>query len=117
MSVDYLLLGKHIKEVRERSQITQQELADRTELSIQFISKIETARKGASLDSLIRIADALGVTLDELLSGNQLNNPTDYQTDIDEIMASCNSTEKRYIYLVIDSLVNILKENSWKITK
>ncbi len=116
MSLDYSLIGLRVKEVRKQSLITQAQLAEMTELSISYISHIETAQKKASLESLVRIANALGITVDELLNGNQLNNPTEYQTDIDLIMADCSQTEKRLMYELIQSTKNILRNNNWTLS-
>ena len=55
----------------------------------------------------------LGITLDELLSGNQIHNPTDYQTDIDELMQDCSPEEKRFIYELLRSSKSILRDNGW----
>lgn len=115
MKIDFTLLGKRIKEVRQRSKLTQLALADETDLSMQFISSIETGKKKVSLEALVNIAEVLGVTMDELLNGNQLSNPTEYLTDIDEVMATCSEDEKRFVYLNIDAIVGILRDNSWEI--
>ena len=90
MNVNFKLIGKRIQEVRKQQAMTQAELAALTDMSDSYISCIETAKKQASLESLIRISNALGITVDELLSGNQLHTPTDYQTDIDLLM-ECSS--------------------------
>ena len=101
MDINFSLIGMRVKEVRKQLHITQAQLAEMTDLSISYISHIETAQKKASLESLVRIADALGITVDELLNGNQLNNPTEYQTDIDLVMADCTQSEKRLMYEII----------------
>ena len=115
MDVNFSLIGMRIKEVRRQQHITQSQLAELTDLSVSYISHIETAQKKASLESLIRISDALGLTVDELLNGNQLHNPTEYQTDIDLLMADCSPEEKRLIFEIIQSTKNILRNNQWTI--
>lgn len=115
MYIDFSLIGMRIKEVRKSHNITQAKLAEMTNLSVSYISHIETAQKKASLESLVRIADALEVTVDELLNGNQLYNPTEYQTDIDLIIADCNQSEKRLMYELMQSMKSILRKNNWSI--
>ena len=58
---------------------------------ILYVSMIENGRRRVSLDALIRIANILGVTVDELLNGNQMYNPTEYQTDMDLLLADCSN--------------------------
>ena len=47
-------------------------LAEKAGLSLSYVSMIENGRRKVSLDALIRIANILGVTVDELLNGNQM---------------------------------------------
>lgn len=115
MNVNFKLIGKRIQEVRKQQAMTQAELAALTDMSDSYISCIETAKKQASLESLVRISNALGITVDELLSGNQLHNPTDYQTDIDLLMEDCSLLERRFIYELISVAKYIIRNNGWEL--
>ncbi|RHK64420.1 XRE family transcriptional regulator [Dorea formicigenerans] len=115
MDVNFKLIGKRIQEVRKQQELTQAELAALTDMSDSYISYIETAKKQASLESLVRISNALGITVDELLSGNQLHNPTDYQTDIDLLMEDCSLLERRFIYELISVAKYIIRNNGWEL--
>ena len=115
MNVNFKLIGKRIQEVRKQQAMTQAELAALTDMSDSYISYIETAKKQASLESLVRISNALGITVDELLSGNQLHNPTDYQTDIDLLMEDCSLLERRFIYELISVAKYIIRNNGWEL--
>lgn len=96
ISVNHRQIGYRIKEVREQNHISQAQLAEMTDLSVSYISHIENAKRKASLESVIRIVNVLGITVDELLAGVQMNNPAAYQTDIDMLMEDCSENEKSY---------------------
>ena len=64
----YKNLGINIKTARRKAGYTQQELADRTNLSLQFIGKIETAFAKPSFDTIINISYALNTSPAELLN-------------------------------------------------
>ncbi len=115
MPVNYLLIGTRIKEIRAQQGISAEELAELANLSSVYISYIENARRKPSLASLVKICNALGITLDELLYGNLLYNPAEYQTDIDLLMADCTKNEKRFIYLILSAVKNILRSNDWSL--
>lgn len=115
MRINYALIGKRVRETRKQQKISQERLAELTGVSAGYISHIETARKKASLSILIRIANALGITVDELLNGNQIYNPNDYQTDIDQIMDDCSLLEKRMIFELVCAAKGILRNNNWMI--
>ena len=66
----YKLLGKNIKNRRKECKLTQQELADRLNMSLNFIGKIEVAFSKPSLDTLIDIAQTLDTTVSDLCKFN-----------------------------------------------
>ncbi|MTK07450.1 MAG: helix-turn-helix transcriptional regulator [Hungatella sp.] len=111
MEVNFRLVGRRIHEVRVVQNVSQMQLAELSDLSVSYISMIENAKRKASLVSLVRIANVLGVTVDELLNGNQLYNPTEYQTDIDLLLADCDNYEKRTIYEFVLAAKGILRNN------
>ena len=82
MEINYALIGKRIRETRKQRGLSAEELAEIADLSTVYISYIENAKRKPSLESLIKISNALEITIDELLYGNLLYNPTEYQTDI-----------------------------------
>lgn len=61
--------GDRIKEVRESVHMTQDDLAEKASLSKGFISDIENNKRGISAENLLRVADALGASLDYLAKG------------------------------------------------
>ena len=63
----YRNLGKKIKKLREKSGYTQETLAEKSSLSLDYIGKIEVNINKPGLKSLLKISKALGITLKELL--------------------------------------------------
>ena len=97
--------------------LSQAAFADLAGLSERYISYIETAGKKASLSSLMHVADAIGISIDELLYGNQTAYKTDYHLDIILLIETCSPHEKRFVYLLISSVIGILRDNEWQIEK
>lgn len=62
----YIKLGKNIKKRRKELHLTQQQLADRLNLSLNFMGKIEVAFSKPSLDTLIDIAQKLEISVSDL---------------------------------------------------
>jgi len=59
-------LGNRIRYLRNRAGVTQAQLAERVDISPEFMSRVERGLKAPSLDSANKIADALGITLSDL---------------------------------------------------
>jgi transcriptional regulator with XRE-family HTH domain len=61
--------GKHLAKIRKSKGYTQQELAEEVNMSIVAIAYIETGKRWARLGTLHKIANALNVTISDLLKG------------------------------------------------
>ena len=61
-------IGKKIKELRVMKGLTQEELADRSELSKGFISQLERDLTSPSISTLVDILQCLGTDLKEFFS-------------------------------------------------
>ena len=59
-------LGKRIRTLRKLKTFTQEELGETAGLSYKFIGEMERGIVNPSLDSLVRIANALGVKVGDL---------------------------------------------------
>ena len=76
--------GATIKELRERKRLTQAELAELLTVSDKTISKWETGKGYPDITLLEPLAQALGVSITELISGNTVVN-----TNVSANMARC----------------------------
>ena len=72
--MDRYVTGEVIKRLRESKRLTQEELAEKICVSSKAVSKWETGRGYPDISLLEPLADALGISVIELLSGNQVTN-------------------------------------------
>ena len=68
MKINYKKLGKRIQSARRETGLSQEQLAEAIGKSPSAISTIETGKRGASLETLIHIANVLQVSADYLLA-------------------------------------------------
>jgi len=62
------MLAKKLKELRKQAGLSQQKLAEKAGLSYNAITKLEQgAAKQPTIQTVIKLADAFGVSLDELV--------------------------------------------------
>lgn len=64
----YKSIGKRIKYIREKKNRTQEKLAEKSGLSLDYIGKIEVSINKPGLKSLIKIANALDIHIKELFN-------------------------------------------------
>ena len=62
-------LGMRIKYLRKERKWSQEDLALEANVNKNYISDLENGRRNPSLDILERIADAFGITLEQLFKG------------------------------------------------
>jgi len=55
------ILGDAIRAERKKAELSQEKLAEKAGLSTVFISRVELAKESPSVDSLVKIARAMGV--------------------------------------------------------
>lgn len=112
MTLNYLIIGKRIKAARKKKKLTQDQLCEIVGLSYGYMSYIETAIKCVSLDVLVRIANALDVTVDELLAENLLaNHKPCMDGEFAELLGDCTAYERRVLIEVSRATKRILREN------
>lgn len=60
-------LGEGLRHLRRERNLTQSQLAALADVTPAAISQAETGRRGLSLDTLLPLSDALGITLDDIV--------------------------------------------------
>ena len=115
MAVDYKAIGVRIKYYRRKKRMSQEQLAEQDNLSSVHISYLECAERVPSLEAIINIANALGVSSDALLTGNLLYSNPSLETEIGELLFDCTSEELSIITRSLVFLRELLKE--FKITE
>jgi len=61
--------GDRIRHIREKKKMTQDQLAEASGISKGFLSDVENNKRNISSQALLRIANALGASVDYLLQG------------------------------------------------
>lgn len=90
MSISAALLGKRLQNVRVEKKITQEYLAEKVELSIPHISRIETGKKPVYLHKLAIWCDVLDVPIEEILTGAVMPANPAYNRQFGEIAQGCS---------------------------
>ena len=73
--------GKRIRELRESREETQEVLSEKLNISLSMLKKIESGRKGVSVDLLVVLAEYFDTSLDFIILGRN-NTPTNLRFKI-----------------------------------
>jgi transcriptional regulator with XRE-family HTH domain len=62
------IVGRNVKKLRQQKGLTQEELAFAAKIDLTYVGGIERGRRNPSLLVMVRIADALSVSVQKLLT-------------------------------------------------
>ena len=109
MGIDYISIGNRIKEIRTAKGWTQAMLAEKSGVEPSNISHIERAATKLSLPTMVNIANALGVTLDEIAYGSLVKSNHVSVKMIDDIILDCSPEELKSLAEVIRTTTAVLR--------
>ncbi len=88
--LNYFEIVQRIRHSRKAQGLSQEQLAERVGISLPHMSHIETANTKLSLQVLVDIAAALGVSTDELLTDAPERRRTEAHGEIGQLLDSCS---------------------------
>ena len=92
-------IGEQIKLAREQAKLTQEQFAERIDVSPQYVSDLERGVVGVSIATLKRICTVLGVSSDQILFGKQTENRAAFIAD------KCKSLSEHQ-YLLLSDIIS-----------
>ena len=102
--VDYTLLGKRIKEARKKANLTQDQLAEKLDISTAYMSQLETGKAAVNLNRLAQIAFLLQTDISYFLSGVTASNQYLIE-EFNSLLADRTSEELNLAYRVLNELL------------
>lgn len=109
MNINYEAIGKRIRTIRKSLGLSQAKLAEKSGVEPSNISHIERAATKLSLPTLINIANALGVSLDELVFASLIKNEHIQIKEINDLLSDCNNKELRSLIEIIKTTKKIIR--------
>lgn len=107
--MDYTIIEK-LKELRKSKKITQEQLAEKLDISRSKVSSWETNRRDMSITEAIKLANIYEVSLDNLFEINKITEE-EYVKISDKFLKSKNITLEEKVR-IIELLRDILKKNN-----
>ena len=111
MELDYKAIGKRITIARIKADRTQEILAETINLSPTHLSNIENGTTRVSLTSIVKIANALSVTVDDLLCENVIKARVQFEKDIEALLKDCDEYEIRILKDMLEALKTTLRKD------
>ncbi len=109
MNVELYLkeMGQRIMERRKKLGLTQEALAERSELTTQFVSYAESGKRGMRPENLMKIAAALGVSTDYLLTGDIIDKD---KLLLSDKLGKLSPQQVRIVESVVDECIHLFSK-------
>ena len=79
--------------------LTQEQLADKMDVSIQMVSNLERGNKSIRIENLIKLSEILNISTDYILTGKET---AEDMQGLTEQMASLSQKERKMMKLLMD---------------
>ena len=112
-NIDFSIIGERIKRKRQEKGITQERLAEKMDISITYLSRIERGTSNINLKRLVQISELLDTTVSELITGANTKTEIYLDKEMKNVLEKCTPEKQRLIYHIAKIIAGIdfKKEN------
>lgn len=105
MALDYKVIGDRIRKARIDNNLTQENLAEKLDVSVAFVSRIECGTTHVNLTRLSEICSILNMDEGQILNGVSTESKNYLSDEFNELMKSCPKETQKLIYDVAKLII------------
>ncbi len=107
MAIDYQTIGRRLQNSRKEQNLTQEALAERVDITVVYLSKIENGRVRPTLELLDSLCSVLGISISGLLTGVQTQEDDYANERVVALLRSCAPSIKEAALDILERLSQI----------
>lgn len=100
MALDYSIIGSRLKQARLAKNLTQEDLSEKIDISVAFLSRVERGNSHINLKRLSQICSILDVSEGYILSGSYSGSQNYLNKEFGELLKKCSPDKQKLIYNV-----------------
>lgn len=104
--IDYVALGKRIRDERKRQHLTQEQLAELADISESFMGHIERGGRVLSVETLIKLANALDLSVEYIVCGEYNYQPGALPSELHEALARMSDRQRKVFLSIMKTLAD-----------
>lgn len=105
MALDYTIIGERLKRTRLKKNMTQENLAEKIDVSVAFLSRIERGLSHINLKRLNQICEILGVSEGYILNGAESTSDQYLISEFNEIFMNSSPEKQKLIYKIAKTII------------
>ena len=106
MLPDYSVIGRRIKKTRIKNKLKQETLAEKIDVSVAYLSRVERGNAQINLKRLTQICNILGISEGLILNGASEDSSDYLNADFKEILEKASPDKQKLIYKIAEIIVN-----------
>ena len=106
MSLDYSIIGERLKKARVAKGYTQEQLAEKIDVSVAFLSRVERGNARVNLNRLNQLCDLLDISEGDILTGVGSNSNNYLNEEFANLLRECPPDKIKLIYDIAKVIVN-----------
>ena len=107
-----VILGNRNREERKKLNLTQAQLAEAIDISDTYMGAIERGERSLTLDTLVRLVERLGVTVDYMLSDSVSDSDSNIMNQIKQVIYNQPLERKQMAVNVLRTIFSYFEGNS-----
>ena len=104
MAIDYSVIGSRIKQARLAKNMTQEDLADKIDISVAFLSRVERGNSHINLKRLNQLCGLLDVSEGYLINGASSSSENYLDKEFTDLIKSVSPEKQKLIYNVAKTI-------------
>lgn len=105
MELNYSIMGMRLKQARIDKKLTQEDLAEKLDVSVAYISRVERGTTQINLKRLAEICNALEVSQGEILEGVVPQGSSYLNSALSDLLKNCPAEKMDLIYKIAKVIV------------
>ena len=114
MDIDNASLGLRMRNIRVKRHLTLDELGQKVGFTADYIGQIERGVRQGSMELLVKISNALMVSIEDILVDSLLvtnaGKKSQHEDDFSYLLLDCSDREAKFIIKVAEFLKTLLKK-------
>lgn len=107
--LDKIELGKKLRDARNKSGLTQETLAEKADIGVMYLGEIERGIKMPSLNTFIKIIEALDISADYILRDEISSGKSYVLDDITEKISKLTPQQRKGAVDILDAYIRTIK--------
>ena len=100
------LFGKRLRKLRLERNLTQEQLSEKMDVSVAFLSRIERGNSQVNLKRLTQICEILDIPEGEILTGVSNKSQNYLESEFADLLKTCTPEKQKLIYDIARVIAN-----------